>query len=97
MRIRDAITKPVVLVTAGALALSTITAITVIGSVAPPPESFRCVEQQATPREPVPQPPMIEPRFAQPPPAPPAAEPSCNEWFSGRRTDMPPPRCQSSD
>jgi hypothetical protein len=92
MRIRDAITKPVLL-GVGALALASITAITITGSITPAPESFRCVE---------PKPPVVEPRVEPKPeprlePTAPEVAPSCDEWWSGRRTDMPPPRCQSSD
>jgi hypothetical protein len=44
MRIRDAITKPVFLITAGALALTAITTVAIVGTSSPPRDSYthRC-------------------------------------------------------
>ena len=88
MRIRDAIT----IATAGTLAITAVTAITIIGSVAPTPPSFRCAPPPAPIR------PKIESRIEPEVHVEPTPTPiDCNEWWTGHRQDMPPPRCQSSD
>jgi hypothetical protein len=49
MRIRDAITKPVLAATAGAIVLSTIVAIAIVGTTAPSHDSFGATPQPPAP------------------------------------------------